>query len=78
MTVYKTQLIEFHSKCHLWGALLILNKKNGTKYLSSVELEILLSQVPVVWQEIRSITCWIKTLLYWATSRHQHNQGCLG
>lgn len=52
MTVYKTQLIEFHSKCHLWGALLILNNKNGTKYLSSVELEILLSQVPVVWQEI--------------------------
>lgn len=53
-------------------------KKRNQLYLSSVELESLLPQVSVVWQEILSIVCWIKTLLYWATSRHQHKQGCLG
>lgn len=38
-------LIEFPSKCHVWGALFILNKKKNQIYLSNVELEMLLSSV---------------------------------
>lgn len=79
MTVHKRELIEFHLEYHLWGALFTPNnKKRNQIYLSSVESESLLSQVSAVWQEILSIACWIKTLLYWETSRYQHNQGCLG
>lgn len=78
MTVHKESSLNFTQNV-IYGVHYLhrTNKKKKPTTSQQCWVGSLRSQVSVVWQEILSIVCWIKTLLYWATLRHQHNQAAL-
>lgn len=68
MTVHKESSLNF-TQNFIYGVHYLhrTNKKKKPTTSQQCWPGSLLSQVSVVWQEILSIVCWIKTLLSWAT-----------